>query len=65
VERLTEEAPKVFRKETDLVVYGEDDASTQAAARELKTVGFERTRAIPGGFEWFKRQGWQVETGPP
>jgi len=28
IERLADEAPKVFRRETDLVVYGEDNAST-------------------------------------
>jgi len=63
-DRLAEEAARVFRKETELVVYGDDDASTKAAARDLERVGFERPRTIPGGFEWFKRHGWQIETGP-
>ena len=26
--------------------------------------GFEQARTIPGGFEWFKRQCRQIETGP-
>ena len=64
LERLAEEAPEVFQRDTDLVVYGDDDASTEAAARLLTRVGFKRTRTIPGGFQWFSRQGWQIETGP-
>jgi hypothetical protein len=64
LERLTEDAPKVFRKHTDLVVYGGDDASTRAAGRALTRVGFKRTLTIPGGFQWFRRQGWQIESGP-
>jgi rhodanese-related sulfurtransferase len=63
-ERLADEAPRVFRKETDLVVFGDDDASTQAAIDELKTAGFERTLAIPRGFQWFVAQGWKIENGP-
>ena len=64
LERLAQEAPKVFRKDTNLVVYGDDDASTEAAARALTRVGFKRTLTIPGGFPWFSRQGWQIEIGP-
>jgi rhodanese-related sulfurtransferase len=65
LERLPEEAAKVYWKKTDLVVYGDDEASTQAAARELQRLGFKKPRTIPGGFEWFKRRGgWELETGP-
>jgi rhodanese-related sulfurtransferase len=62
-ERVAEEAARVFRKDADLVVYGADDASTQAAARELEAIGFDPL-AIPGGFPWFKRQGWKIHSGP-
>jgi rhodanese-related sulfurtransferase len=64
LERLTEDAPRAFRKETDLVVFGDDDASTQAAIRLLERAGFQRTLALPGGIEWFKRVGWHLDTGP-
>jgi rhodanese-related sulfurtransferase len=63
-ERVAEEAARVFRKDADLVVYGADDASTQAAARELEAIGFDHPLAIPGGFPWFKRQGWKIHSGP-
>lgn len=63
-ERLVEEAPRAFGKETDLVVFGGDDASTQAAIRLLKSAGFQRTLALPGGIEWFKRVGWELDRGP-
>jgi len=64
LERLAEEAPRTFRKETDLVVYGDDNAGTDAAAAELQRLGFQPPTRIPGGFPWFKRRGWEIETGP-
>jgi rhodanese-related sulfurtransferase len=64
LDRLREEMPKLFRKDAALVVYGADEASTEAAASELERLGFSRPIRIPGGFGWFKQRGWDIETGP-
>ena len=64
LERVADEAQKAFSKETALVVYGEDEASTNAAASELEQLGFKPPTTTPGGFERFKRQGWEIEAGP-
>jgi rhodanese-related sulfurtransferase len=65
LDRLLDEVGRTFSKGTDLVVYGSDDASTEAAQGVLQALGFRHVLTIPGGFDWFRnRRISRIDHGP-